>query len=336
MKSQQLELLKPTFPLPIAGSDSDATDIPKDSGNLNREYGFKADYFNDDALVTKDDFNGVLKSATSNLAYGNAGGFYEFNPEVAEAIGGYAKGAVLTFMYGGAMHLVRSMHDNNLVNFNEVGVNGLDWELVLPNDSLQERLMPDIDWNARKARLIYSYSSNSGSGVLASGTFDSKGYVVVVNNNAKFPTYPSYFVPYKLYNVGDLVVCAANYSTYGTDAWIWKCAKQYQAQNFVYTYEYWHWEGRAYDKWQLYLISGSQDGSDISDATYDNIFGNPLSSSKKAFPIPLIYGFNGYAMDQFDLIKQVQVQKGANYKLMATRSNISSGSYDIYFLPTPD
>ena len=336
MKIQQLELLRPTFPFPIAGSDLGATDIPKDTGNLNREYGFKAEYFDNNALVAKNDFNGALKSVTSNLAYGNAGGFYEFNPEVAEAIGGYAKNAVLTFMFGGSMHLVRSMHDNNLVDFNEVGVNGIDWELVLPNDSLQDRLMPDIDWNARKAKLIYRYSSESGYGVLTSGTFDSKGYVVVVNNNVEFTNYPSYFVPNKQYNVGDSIVCEASYSTYGTDAWIWKCAKPYQAQTFVYTYEYWHWDGRAYNEWQLYLISGSQDGNDISDATYDNIFGNPLSTSKKAFPIPLIRGYNSFSVNRFDIIRQAQVQKGANYKLMSTSNNISSGSYDIYFLPTPD
>lgn len=281
MKSQQLEFLKPTLPLPIAGSDSDATDIPEDSGNLNREYGFKAGYFNDDALVTKDDFNGVLKSITSNLAYGNAGGFYEFNPEVAEAIGGYAKGAVLTFMFGGAMHLIRSMHDNNLVNFNEVGANGIDWELVLPNDKIN--INPDINWNAQRAKLIYSLEHGKAIGDLSVGTFDEKGYVVVIDNNVVF----------------------------GSPERNW---------------------------WKLILIVGSIDGTNVESLVPNDIFSNPLSNSDHAFPITLIDGYvNGNI--KYNITNQVQVQKGTSYKLYgnASRENlISSGSYDIYFLPTPD
>ena len=289
MKLEQLDSLKQIFPFPIAECDIEATDIPKDSGNLNREYGFKAGYFDNNALVTKNDFNGVLKSVTSNLAYGNAGGFYEFNPEVAEAIGGYAKNAVLTFMLGGSMHLVRSMHDNNLVNFNEVGVNGTDWELVLPNDSLQDRLMPDIDWNARKARLIYSLDNTLNGAGLTTGTFTDKGYVVVVNNNV-----------------------VHGYDTSGYSR-----------------------------KWHLYLIVGASSGTDVSGLTQDNIFANPLSDSVKAFPIELIDGFSTSSSNNFhfDIIHQVQVQKGTNYRIYIDTSSysiISSGSYDIYFLPTPD
>lgn len=287
MKLEQLDSLKQIFPFPIAGSDNEATDIPKDSGNLNREYGFKAGYFNNNALVTKNDFNGALKSVTSNLAYGNAGGFYEFNPEVAEAIGGYAKNAVLTFMYGGSMHLVRSMHDNNLVNFNAVGVNGTDWELVLPNDDLKNDLMPDINWNARNAKLIYSLDSTSRDHGLATGTFTDKGYVVVVDNNV-----------------------VHGHDEYATE-------------------------------WHVYLIVGALSGTDVSELRPQDIFANPLSDSIKAFPIELIDGFSTDSNDNhhFDILHQVQVQKGTNYRLYLERTNsypISSGSYDIYFLPTPD
>lgn len=286
MKSQNLESLRPTFPFPIAGNDASSTTIPESSGNLNREYGFKSSYFGNNALVTKNDFNGVLKSITSNLAYGNAGGFYEFDPSVAQAIGGYAKDAVLVYMEGGVMHLVRSVHDNNLVNFNEVGVNGIDWELALPNDDFRQRLLPDINWNARNAELLFRIDNNVKNPFSSMGTFTSKGYVVPVENNVV-------------------------YNTTGS------------------TYAY---------AFHIYLIVSAIGGPDLTDIDPDDIIGNPLSSSVKAFPINLIDGVNAPS-SSFAFINQAQVQKGTNYKISSDRSGyaiISSGSVDIYFIPTPD
>lgn len=255
-----------------------ATDIPESSGSLNRQMGFTSSY---DSIVTKPDFNGVLKTVTSNIAYGNAGGFYEFNPAFASAIGGYPKDAVLIFMFGGQMHLVRSLKDNNTVNFNNVGVDNVNWSLAMPDDKIS--LEPDINWNAQRAKLLYSLEHGRAIGDLSSGEFEEKGYVVVVNNNVVFGN------PQR------------------------------------------HW-------WKLTLIVGSNNGTIVDDLTPNNIFANPLSNSEHAFPIILIDGYVD-SNNQYNVIKQVQVQKGTSYKLYgdsSTENLISSGSFDIYFLPTPD
>lgn len=83
------------------------------------------------------DFNGVLNALSEHTVYQNAGGMYKFNAELAAAIGGYSKGAVLISDDGETLY--RSLVDNNLVNPNVSGV-GAEWANAAADDSLRQDL----------------------------------------------------------------------------------------------------------------------------------------------------------------------------------------------------
>lgn len=62
------------------------------------------------------DFNGVLGAISEHTVFQNSGGVYLFNQPLADAIGGYSKGAVLMDDAKGALYV--SLADGNTTNFN--------------------------------------------------------------------------------------------------------------------------------------------------------------------------------------------------------------------------
>lgn len=64
------------------------------------------------------DFNGIFNQLSQHQVWTNAGGKYKFNGELANAIGGYAKGSVLLLDDG--LSTVISTIDNNINNPNSV------------------------------------------------------------------------------------------------------------------------------------------------------------------------------------------------------------------------
>lgn len=75
------------------------------------------------------DFNGVLGAISEHTVYQNAGGVYLFDQALADAIGGYSKGAVLMDDARGALYA--SLVDSNTTNFNTTPASiGVQWKPI--------------------------------------------------------------------------------------------------------------------------------------------------------------------------------------------------------------
>lgn len=69
--------------------------------------------------VVRADVNGIVRMASQSGYFNAAGGYYTFDPAVAEAIGGYPYGAILRWRdpATGAIRIVRSLKPDNTADF---------------------------------------------------------------------------------------------------------------------------------------------------------------------------------------------------------------------------
>ena len=90
------------------------------------------------------DFNGILNEISAHTVWTNAGGTYKFNGELSNAIGGYAKGAVL--VADNLKFAVISLVNNNKINFNtnpsSISPTG-PWRLWCDSETL-DTIVPDL------------------------------------------------------------------------------------------------------------------------------------------------------------------------------------------------
>ena len=90
------------------------------------------------------DFSGILNEISSHTVWTNAGGTYKFNGELSNAIGGYAKGAVL--VADNLKFAVISLVNNNKINFNtnpsSISPTG-PWRLWCDSETL-DTIVPDL------------------------------------------------------------------------------------------------------------------------------------------------------------------------------------------------
>ena len=125
------------IPQPFAAGDGDhpAAFKPIDnepiSNDVNFVEGFTAAFAAPGSqggrYVTRQEMNAIGYLASVNEFKRQTGGINTYNPTLAAKIGGYPKGAVLEYLDGLNYYRVISRVDNNLVNFNEVGVDGTNW-----------------------------------------------------------------------------------------------------------------------------------------------------------------------------------------------------------------
>ena len=111
------------MPCPFGGgNDANITPIEMvSSQNVNFYDGFPSVYgapsANNGKFVTRKEMNAIGNLASNDLFYHKCGGLNTFDPEFALKIGGYAKGAVLQALVGNDIVYVRSLVDNNKVDF---------------------------------------------------------------------------------------------------------------------------------------------------------------------------------------------------------------------------
>lgn len=111
------------MPCPFGGgNDANITQIEMvSSQNVNFYDGFPSVYgapsANNGKFVTRKEMNAIGNLASNDLFYHKCGGLNTFDPEFALKIGGYAKGAVLQALIGNDIVYVRSLVDNNKVDF---------------------------------------------------------------------------------------------------------------------------------------------------------------------------------------------------------------------------
>lgn len=113
------------------------TEIAKDSvdgaGKLNFQQGFPGVYSvpksNGGQYVTRGQMNAIGNLASQNQFYFMAGGLNTFDKDFCDAIGGYPKDAILTFLNGNFLYYVISLVDDNKIDF-RLGVDGINWRLL--------------------------------------------------------------------------------------------------------------------------------------------------------------------------------------------------------------
>lgn len=111
------------MPCPFGGgNDANITPIEMASSqNVNFYDGFPSVYgapsANNGKFVTRKEMNAIGNLASNDLFYHKCGGLNTFDPEFALKIGGYANGAVLQALIGNDIVYVRSLVDNNKVDF---------------------------------------------------------------------------------------------------------------------------------------------------------------------------------------------------------------------------
>lgn len=77
--------------------------------------------------ITRSEMNGIGNLASRYEFFRRAGGLVTFDSDLSEEIGGYPSGAVLKYMNNGFLYDVISLVDNNTVDFNAIGVDGVNW-----------------------------------------------------------------------------------------------------------------------------------------------------------------------------------------------------------------
>ena len=102
-----------------------------DPANPNFHDGFPVAYGSPKSLggqyITRPEMNGIGNLASRYEFFRRVGGLVTFDSDLSAEIGGYPSGAVLKYMNNGFLYDVISLVDNNTVDFNTVGVDGVNW-----------------------------------------------------------------------------------------------------------------------------------------------------------------------------------------------------------------
>lgn len=307
MTEADLQARKILFPTPFAGADANATEIPITSGSapITVADGFGSAYnapkSQGGRYISRNDMNGVLKLATRDTSFRQCGGLYTFDESLCGMIGGYAKGAVLSFFdEEGTLHFVRSLVDHNTYNFLLRGVDNENWAYCLPNET-PNQYIPDIDWDASKAVTLVDIDKT----FMFTRLDQSENYV------------------YERIDV--LNTSLQGYGTFPTKGYVcgWGEVSSVVASA----------TGDGNLKYLLKISLGSNALNDVSNQNPQSIIASPLSTSVKAFPRDLcqIYRF-GSATNITFTTPLFQVEAGTSWSIWSS-SNIVYNAPDYSIKP---
>lgn len=158
------------IPQPFAtGNNAALTPIEKSSGTMpNFEDGIPANFSaprsGGGSYFQRGMMNAIGNMASANGFFRQCGGFYTYDAEVAEAIGGYPKGCVLHWYSEGKYKAVRSLVDDNTWDFTQNGVDGVHWAdvstggVTMPTFEISKR---QILWNNSAVQIGASFGEIS-------------------------------------------------------------------------------------------------------------------------------------------------------------------------------
>ena len=122
------------MPMPFGAGNANNYTIPgqeQSAASVNFPDGFPTAYSSPHSgggkYVTRKEMNGIGNLASRYEFFRRAGGIVTFDPAFAAAVGGYPKGAILDYVDVMNVHKVYSAIDNNMVNFVENGIDGVNW-----------------------------------------------------------------------------------------------------------------------------------------------------------------------------------------------------------------
>ena len=95
-------------------------------------------------VITRQMMNALGNLGSQEQFLSQCGGYHTFDPKFAAACEGYPENAILHFVdASGAFRTVRSLKKDNLVNFLEVGVDGINWAFADDNPTVSI----DVDYS---------------------------------------------------------------------------------------------------------------------------------------------------------------------------------------------
>lgn len=157
------------MPKPFAhdGLITPIVDIGDSTHPVNFADGFPSEYSAPHSqggkYVTRGEFNAIGNLATRNDFYKACGGLNTFNAALSSKIGGYPKGAVLQLLDNNVLKYVISLVDNNTVNFNTAGVDGVNWMFCYESKHeesgegfLEHVELTDIPTNQRNSENVFT------------------------------------------------------------------------------------------------------------------------------------------------------------------------------------
>lgn len=175
---------------PFAESGEVSTIADVAGNDINYLQGFPSVYSvparNGGKYVKRGDINAIGKIATQDLFYHKCGGINTFDPEFAQKVGGYPKGAVLQFLNGTFLYDVISLHDNNMYDFTATStIDNANWAYCNKEVAYSDRLLV-FETNTFT---VLTNASNTNTSFFSLGEFamPKNGAVVldVVSNVAK-------------------------------------------------------------------------------------------------------------------------------------------------------
>ena len=129
------------------------------------------------------DFNGIFNQLSQHQVWTNAGGLYKFNGELANAIGGYAKGSVLLLDDGLSTVISTIANNNNNPNSNMTGwaAHGGDLKFDKSGGTITDDVTIEKDLEVG-GELVLGTSSligNNGHTYLPNGYIYQFGYIAL-------------------------------------------------------------------------------------------------------------------------------------------------------------
>ena len=182
------------MPKPFAhdGLITPIVDIGDSTHPVNFADGFPSEYSAPHSqggkYVTRGEFNAIGNLATRNDFYKACGGLNTFNATLASKIGGYPKGAVLQLLDNNVLKYVISLVDNNTVNFNTAGVDGVNWMFCYESKHEEEE-KKEVIISEKNIQLPYTEGTDSASVVYKAIEI---GYDCTVQYSSKL-THAGYF-----------------------------------------------------------------------------------------------------------------------------------------------
>lgn len=153
MRKEDLEKARTYIPQLFAyGINAECHKVDTDASGFTYKAGIPSIYSSlQGQKVCYADINGLVRSTTQSKWFNQLGGYYTFDPDVSEKIGGYPLGAVLSYKdpETGYIREVRSLIADNTYNFVEDPsfINDTYWEYVdnVPPSGFRPRIFPKYE-----------------------------------------------------------------------------------------------------------------------------------------------------------------------------------------------
>ena len=105
---------------------------------------FAAPKSNNGQYVLRTQMNGIGNLATRYEFFRRVGGIVTFDPDLATAIRGYPRGAILDCVSSSDIMKVISLVDNNTYNFNANGIDNVNWAVLNSEKAVGSYLIKDV------------------------------------------------------------------------------------------------------------------------------------------------------------------------------------------------